>query len=51
MKNIGGGGVWLTRNPKKDFYSEEHRDEGPRFIFDWEIYPEAPAAAGDERSL
>src|SRR5882672_9058890 len=29
-KNSGRWGVlWLTRNPKKDFYPEEHRDEGP----------------------
>src|SRR5882672_7594275 len=21
--------LWLTRNPRKDFYPEEHRDEGP----------------------
>src|SRR6266850_1581528 len=28
-KHRGRGVLWLTRNPRKDFYPEEHRDEGP----------------------
>src|SRR5882724_9347153 len=28
-KHRGEGLLWLTRNPRKDFYPEEHRDEGP----------------------
>src|SRR5712691_5646539 len=32
MKNRGGQ-LLLTRNPKKDFYPEEHRDEGSLLLF------------------
>src|SRR6266850_3975797 len=28
-KHRGEGLLWLTKNPRKDFYPEEHRDEGP----------------------
>jgi len=30
----------LIRNPKKDFYPEKHRDEGPLLVSDKEICPE-----------
>jgi len=36
----GRGELLLIRNPKKDFYPEKHRDEGPLLVSDKEICPE-----------